>query len=339
MEVRRIDPHDDAAFSAWFSVLSTTDRERWPGLPGWQRVERLAMALDEVGPEEHQCLSAFSDGHVVGIADIEMYRRENPHLARVDIRVQPDVRRRGVGSALLAEAERIAVGAGRSETGGMGETPVREGVRDSVKEFAARHGYRPAMGMVGRRLTLPLAAAHRESLVGNPKAHPDGYTMLTFADRWPEAYMADRCELGRRMSTDIPKGDQDLDEEMWDEDRVRHIEQHLAAQDRAKLTTAARDVRTGRLVAFTEIAIPLGAPEATWQHDTLVMREHRGNALGFAVKLANVLALQDAFPRARAINTWNAVDNLHMIAINEAMGFNVVSSSVYWLKLLDTGTG
>jgi GNAT superfamily N-acetyltransferase len=335
MEVRRIDPRDGAAFDAWFAVLTVTDKERYPDLPGWQRVERLAWALDEDGPEEHQCLAAFVEGRTVGIADVEMFRRENPHLARVDVRVVPDVRRSGVGSALLAAAERVAAEAGRSEMGGMDETPERDGVHDQVKEFARHHGYRPAMGMARRRLTLPLEAAHRQALLANPKARPPGYTMLTFTDRWPDAYMADRCELGRRMSTDVPKGDQELDEEVWDEDRVRHNEQSLAAQDRSKLTTAARDEQSGRLVAFTEIVVPRGAPESTWQHDTLVVREHRGNALGFAVKLANVLALEEAFPPARAVNTWNAVDNLHMIAINEEMGFEVVANSVYWLKQFD----
>jgi GNAT superfamily N-acetyltransferase len=158
--------------------------------------------------------------------------------------------------------------------------------------------------------------------------------MLSFSDRWPEEYLEDRCEFGRRMSTDAPVGEQVLDEEVWDADRVRHMEASTAAQNRAKLTTVARHDASGRLVAFTEVAIPLGAPESVWQHDTLVMREHRGHGLGMAVKLANLAALVDSYPHARIVSTWNAVENKHMIAINDELGHIVEAGSTTWLKHL-----
>ncbi len=136
------------------------------------------------------------------------------------------------------------------------------------------------------------------------------------------------------MSTDVPMGEQQLEEEVWDAERVRGVEAMLATQNRAKVTTAARHEATGRLVAFTEVVVPLGAPESAWQHDTLVLREHRGHGLGFAMKLANLWAVTERHPAVRAVNTWNAADNEHMIAVNEAMGFRVVSHSTYWRKPL-----
>jgi GNAT superfamily N-acetyltransferase len=146
--------------------------------------------------------------------------------------------------------------------------------------------------------------------------------------------VADRCELGRRMSTDIPMGEQELDEEVWDEARVRQIEAAFAAQNRAKLITVARHDDSGRLAGFTEIAVPLGAPESVWQHDTLVMREHRGHGLGFAMKVANLRALEREFPSAQSISTWNAAENTPMIAVNDEMGFEVVAHSNSWLKTI-----
>jgi len=82
------------------------------------------------------------------------------------------------------------------------------------------------------------------------------------------------------------------------------------------------------------VAIPLGAPESVWQHDTLVMREHRGHGLGMAVKLANLAALVDSYPHARIVSTWNAVENKHMIAINDELGHIVEAGSTTWLKHL-----
>jgi hypothetical protein len=138
------------------------------------------------------------------------------------------------------------------------------------------------------------------------------------------------------MSTDVPMGEQELEAEAWDEERVRALEAFLAAQNRAKVTTAARHDATGRLVAFTELVVPLGAPESSWQHDTLVLREDRGHGLGFAVKVANLWAVMERHPAVRSINTWNAADNEHMIAVNDAMGFEVVAHSTFWRKELSS---
>ena len=332
VHVTRVDPNDARAFDEWFEVLLDTDRERWPEGPGWQRVERLAMALDEEGPVEHQCLVAHREERVVGIADLELFRRENHHVANLDVRVLPEFERGGIGSALVDVAEQIAAGTGCTELAGMDETPVHPGYVDRAGPFARRLGFEPAHRMVGRRFALPLDAAHEEALRRHPKASPEGYTLLTFEGRWPDESIADRCELGRRMSTDVPMGELVLDEEVWDEDRIRALEAFLEAQNRAKMITAAREDSSGHVVAFTELVVPRGAPESAWQHDTLVMREHRGHGLGFAMKVANLLAVTARHPAVRWINTWNAEENWPMIAVNDEMGFEVVSHSVIWLR-------
>ncbi len=329
-----VDPRDGRSFDEWFAVLRATDLERWPDGPGWQRAERLAKALDAEGPEEHVCLVARSEGRVVGIADLEMFRRENRHVARTDVRVSPEHRRRGVGTALVESVERRARAAGRTELGGMDETPTRDGYVDRSGPFARHHGFSVALRMVRRRLTVPLEPRQAAALRHLPRASSAGYSLVTFCDRWPDEYLADRCELGRRMSTDVPVGEQELDEEIWDESRVRALEASLAAQDRAKVTTVARHDATGHLVGYTEVVVPLGAPAWSWQHDTLVMREHRGHGLGLAMKVANVFAVTERHPDVRSISTWNAAENAPMIAVNDVMGFAVVAHSAYWLRTI-----
>jgi GNAT superfamily N-acetyltransferase len=334
----QIDPRDPPAFDAWFAVLQVTDNERWPDKPGWQRAERLAMAQDRDGPQEHRCLSASrDDGRIVGIADVTMHRRENQRLAEIGVDVLPEARRHGVGTALVRAAERMAWEEGRRELGGMDQVPTRPGYPDAGAAFAEQLGFTAVQHMVRRDLRVPLAADKARALADDPRASPIGYSLLTFPYPWPDAFIEDRCELGRRMSTDAPMGEHDRDEEVWDEARVRHIEAALVAQHRAKVTTAARHDASGRLVAFTEIEIPLGAPEFAWQHDTLVLREHRGKRLGFATKVANLAAVMQAHAAVRTISTWNAEDNEHMIAVNEAMGFEVVAYSTSWLKKLTPG--
>jgi GNAT superfamily N-acetyltransferase len=336
VEVLQIDPNDPEAFDAWFAVLHQTDLERWPGRPGWQRAERLVWALNQDGPEEHRCLLARAeDGSVLGIADLEMFRRENLHLANLDVRVLPGARRHGVGIGVVRVASEMAREAGRTELGGMSEEPEGADYVDTSTGFARSLGFAPAQRMIRREQRLPLNPDRRRALLSNPNAQPDGYSLLTFIDRWPDEFVADRTEMGRRMSTDAPMGEQALDEEVWDEDRVRQIEASVAAQNRTKIITAARHEASGRLVAFTEIVVPLGAPESAWQHDTLVLREHRGHGLGFAVKVANALAVEERHPEVRTVSTWNAEENVHMIAVNEELGYEVTATSTYWLKKVD----
>jgi GNAT superfamily N-acetyltransferase len=334
--VTTIDPTDTTAFDEWFAVLAAIDQERLPGSPGWQREERLAKALDRHGPQENLCLVARRRGEVVGIASMILFRRENRDMAYVEVRVLSEHRRQGVGTAVVEAAADVACQTGRTVLAGEDEVWERPGFVDTGGPFARRLGFAPVQHNVRRRLDLPLDPARADALHADPRTTPAGYSMLTFADRWPDQYLEDRCVLGYRMSTDVPMGEQELEPQTWDEERVRAMEALLAAQNRAKVTTAARHEGTGRLVAFTEVAIPLGAPESAWQHDTLVLREHRGHGLGFAVKVANVWAVTEWHPAVRAINTWNAADNEHMIAVNDAMGFEVVAHATFWRKELES---
>jgi len=50
--------------------------------------------------------------------------------------------------------------------------------------------------------------------------------------------------------------------------------------------------------------------------------------------VANVAAVLQAFPAVRTISTTNAAENHHMIAVNDAMGFQVVAHSTFWVKKL-----
>lgn len=330
LDVAAIDPHDTNAFNEWFAVWHATDMEQWPEGPGWQYEELLAMALDRDGHFERRPLVARHAGEVVGVVGLEMTRWENLHLARLDVRVLPRHRRRGVGTALVEAAGRIASEVGRTELAMMAETPVRPDYVDAAEPFARHLGFTVVQRMVRRRIDLPLDPARADDMLRDPRATPAGYTLMSFGDRWPDEHLDDRCVLGQRMSTDVPMGEQVLDEEIWDVARVRALEASLAAQNRAKVTTAARHDDSGTLVGFTEVVIPLGAPESAWQHDTLVMREHRGHGLGFAVKLANLFAVHERHPEVDYINTWNAEDNAPMIAVNVDLGFHVVAHSADW---------
>ena len=131
--------------------------------------------------------------------------------------------------------------------------------------------------MVRRCINLPLEPAHAAALQRDSRATPAGYTVLTFGNHWPDEYLDDRCELGHRMSTDIPMGEQELDEQAWDAGHVHALEASLghAEPGQGHDGGTPRCLRPSPLASL-EVAIPLGAPESAWQHDTLVIRERVG---------------------------------------------------------------
>ena len=136
------------------------------------------------------------------------------------------------------------------------------------------------------------------------------------------------------MSTDIPMGDLQLEEESWDEERVRTEYQRIAAMGRRVVDTFAVVEATGELVGYTQVQVPRANPVVGFQQDTLVMREHRGHRLGLRLKAAGTLALMQELPDTRSVRTWNADDNAPMLAVNRALGYVHDAMMREWQKVV-----
>jgi len=89
-------------------------------------------------------------------------------------------------------------------------------------------------------------------------------------------------------------------------------------------------VHGGRLVAFTDLAVPLARPERAHQGGTLVLHEHRGHRLGALVKAAVLREVLASHPQVPRISTVNAEGNRPMVAVNEALGFVPAGNLSSW---------
>ena len=70
------------------------------------------------------------------------------------------------------------------------------------------------------------------------------------------------------------------------------------------------------------------------QHDTSVVRAHRGHRLGLLLKLEMLRWLAEDEPRLETIDTWNAESNDHMVAINEALGYRPLGRGLTFQRSL-----
>ena len=317
----------DRASEAWLEVHHASNRAVWGDAAQRTTIEEI---VDVAGRrhEIRRTLVVTEDGSDVPVAAAQTIRRtrENVGTAGLWLSVHPDHQRRGIGSVLLSHCERALRADGCDRIHEHSGAPVEHG--DAATGFAMANGYRQTLLDLRQDLALPVDEATLSAL--DPRPDPAAYVIETSVDGLPEAWLEDRALLARRMSTDAPSGDIDLDEEDWDAERVRQL--WNTPSPIWGIESVARHVPTGRLVAFTDIVVRPGQPDLAVQSDTLVLREHRGRALGIAVKLANLRGLQRERPAVTTVRTWNADSNTQMVAINERMGFVVTGWTREWAK-------
>ena len=341
-----LDSSDAADFVAMTEVRNTIYRE----INGNEdETMTAAELLPHWKPNQDQLQVGWlviADGRVVGRTCVDIPFDEGSRSAYWQIELLRDYWGRGIGTAALPLVERTAREHGRTllqswaqhteeddvervaSPTGYGTLPV-----DHAARFYLRHGYE--LGQIERKSGLDLNGSHPlvERLLA--EARPDGYSLVSWTLPTPEEYAEDYARMKSRMSTDVPAGEMEFDEEAWDADRVARHDKNWLDGGHTMLITAARHDATGQLVAFTELSVGEDRTGPTGQVDTLVLREHRGRRLGQWIKCANLLAWRDFAPESPKAITYNAEENRHMLDVNEAMGFAPIAYIGAWKRTID----
>ena len=268
------------------------------------------------GPFRHLWL-ARAEGRVVGYAALHLNRYENLDGAKILGGVLPDHRRQGIGRALLQAVEaatdrprlRVPVWAG---TAGEPALP--------------RLGYAPAGSHQVRRLSL--RQPQPPDLEAAATAASAEYELERFSGPCPEDLLPEMQVL-RETINDAPE---DGEFEAYPPARIRGYEAWLAGQRQTPYTIVARHRATGEAAGLTLVCVRDLTPEIAAQEDTSVVAAHRGHRLGLRMKLAMLDWLRVERPDTVAIDTWNVPGNAPMIAINDALGSEVVAETIRFIK-------
>lgn len=311
----------------------------------------LAYEPDEELPifhnphEPKRILVARVEGAIVARATYETTLGDDADTAWILAEVLPAFRDRGIGTALSARLEHIAREDGKAKV--VAYTPIAEApgerlasptgfgsipANDRDVRFLHQRGYRLEQIERLSRLPLPLDGLGALVSAALARSGPD-YALHTWVARTPERWLPDIAQLATRMTTDAPTAGLEEPEDVWTVERVIESDDRAARMSpRRRLTAAVEHVPSGRLVGFTVLSVPRQPHRAVDQYATLVLREHRGHALGMLLKVANIAHLERVDPGHPSIMTFNAEENRHMLDVNEAVGFVPIANESAWRK-------
>jgi mycothiol synthase len=217
----RYRPFAEADFPAAAQLVS--DANRRDGTDWYPSAEGLRHDLghDDAFRVDEDGRVAQADGRLVGTAFTSWRRRGDKVVHRIDLTVAPDHRRRGIGTALLAWAERhvverVRAGLGgpsdlRHELGGWGQLDV-----PGHAELAAAHGYRVVrygMDML-RPVSDPIPEAPLPDGIEVRPVRREDWRQIWQAD---EEAFRDHWEAGVRTEADFEWlfGQPHLDTSLW----------------------------------------------------------------------------------------------------------------------------
>lgn len=329
MEILTVDRVDSEVLATLHEVEQRSDAASRVEA-GRRTVEEFARDIRHSFPGVHDEVGmAVVDGRPVGLVRIWFPDRDNLDKCWCRVRVDPQHRAAGVGSALVRWMEDVARANDRKVLLAEVFVPVGQREEHPARRFALDRGYTVASVEIVRSLRLPvpedvLARLEEEART----AMGDSYEISVHVDGVPEELRQGVCDASNRLILDAPTGDVDFEaESMTPDDYVARLE-FFREIGVTKLTAVAVHRDTGVVAAYTDLGMPKGDPQLVDQWGTLVLPEHRGHRLGLAVKVANLRRLAVRYPERRSVQTMNDEQNPWMVRINQDLGFEVIEEAL-----------
>jgi len=312
MEIVQLDPRTAPAtdLAGWHHVLCAVMGHDLPDDP--QPVLADVVARLQYPSKKARWIQWLTriDGRPAATCELKLEHAPNDELGNIELAVAPELRRRGIGRALLHEAlQRL--------TAEQRHTVTAEVVAGTAGEpFAEVHGFARAL-TEQRGILRPgdADAAELDAFV----AVPDSYRLERWIgqvpDEWVDSYAGAKTAMG-----DAPTGDLKWQPPTFDAAKWRDVEDMFNRRGQQMHIVVAAHEASARVAGLTEVMFSRIDPRRADQGDTVVVPEHRGHGLGLAMKADMLRWLRAECPQILEIQTWNAASNVHMLAINDRLG-------------------
>ena len=293
-------------------------------------LEMLIRALRQRDPDADQHhLLVWRDGAVIAHAVLTFPLVQNTTQAAVTLTVLPAERRQGLARRLLDEIAQLAAHHGRPTLLTTASDRVPAG------EAALRHLDAQCV-MRQQFMELDLQRLDQNQLaVWATGRSSDPYTIWWQVGPYPEGRLAEIGRL-RTVMHSAPQGARQREEHPVTPAELRAEEALLQGRGRRRLTTFAESRASGELVAFTELVWDEEQPAVMIQHGTAVRPDHRRQALGWRIKVVNLLVAAEVNPLVRWVRAGNTDDNVGMLRINRRLGFRPYLIHTDWQIELET---
>lgn len=297
-------------------------------------------------------------GGAIGWARLGLYEAFHTSIGHGAVTVHPAARRRGVGSALVSAVAAAARERGRARL-------ILDAPRTAATEgFARRHGLcvsgcdlrsrldLGAPGLPGRlaaaRGAFPRQQSHQQQSHSHqqqqhqqqprPRRHArpsardhvdtgfmgGGFMPVRWRSVCPDHLLEDyvraldslHAKPGTAESAPFSAGE------------IRYRESSAHAAGLREYTVCLIDPASGRIAALSSAHTADGVRGE--QNETIVVPEYRGRGLAAQVKARLIEELLAAEPNLRVLDTYNAMDNYRMLAVNRRLGFRSVDAHAAW---------
>jgi GNAT superfamily N-acetyltransferase len=279
---------------------SAESRPGEPPIPFDQYVGYIRHPGDGI---RHYWLAREPTG-IVGFASLAVH---GPALAYVELKVRPESRRRGIGTALLEQVVPTARADGA-------QSLLGHHMNEAGAAFARRAGARDDQRDVRARLDLPTADLPVPVV-------PAGVELRSWVGRTPEGLLATHVAARQAMDdAPMPEG---TEHPAWTMERHLQMEDACIARGRPPRVTAA--LEDGEIVAFTDLRVGLAPCPVALTDDTGTLARARRSGLATSVKREALRRLRDERPDVLFVTTFNAEQNTAMRAVNAKLGFEPVT--------------
>ena len=231
-------------------------------------------------------------------------------MSIVHIRVNPQHRRKGIGTEMFRTALFAVRASGREMVGSQG---LKAGV--DGEKWASAHGFSRVSELILQRLRIDASAQQRQQ-----QRLPRGFHERIWVGAVPED-MISPCAavlVHGNVGTIAQASRRELE---WSDDRVRQFEVEMRESGNELWTAAAVRDDDSTVVAVTMIAVPIRMSEVCYQQDTVVLPQLRRRGLATSVKAAIIGELAARRPDIKQIFTHIDHRNEAMLRTNERLGF------------------